>query len=212
MTAPSGGSASLSGFTTPSKRRLFPCTTSSISWTALGSVSAIGRTRGRETTTRPGGVIGRVSILLHPNGLRSRETRGELGEAHLEEPVLVARADAFGIHGYGQPEAALERTDLDFHHVEMRLALFPAHRALAGDCEHPLGVLDAEILGVHAGDIHVDDDRVVGLVDVGRWLPLGGGDEPHRTAVGNLVEVDLELFRRVDGERARTSPRRAARR
>src|SRR5256886_5609870 len=32
---------------------------------------------------------------------------------------------------------------------------------------------------------------------------LGGGDEAHRTAVGDFVEIDLEFLRRMGRERAR---------
>src|SRR5205807_7673108 len=75
--------------------------------------------------------------------------------------------------------------------------------ALPRDREDAVHVLDGEVLGPHARDVHVDDQRCVGLEDVGRWLPLAGGDEAHRTAVGDFVEIDLELLRRMDRERAR---------
>src|SRR2546429_3571413 len=35
--------------------------------------------------------------------------------------------------------------------------LFRSHLALAPDREDPVGQLDAEILGAHAGDVHADD-------------------------------------------------------
>src|SRR3989449_7137754 len=67
--------------------------------------------------------------------------------------------------------------------------------------------LDAEVFGAHARDVHVDHERGVGLVNVRERLPLGGGDEAHRPAVGDLVEVDLELV----GEMHREGPGAARR-
>src|SRR5207244_13144522 len=90
--------------------------------------------------------------------------------------------------------------------VVVRLPLAP-RLALAPDGEDAVGELDGEILGAHAGDVHVDDDRVVDLVDVGRGLPLGGRDEANRPPVRDLVEVDLELVREVHGERPRAARR-----
>ena len=73
----------------------------------------------------------------------------------------------------------------------------PRGHALPGDREDTVYVLDAEVLGAHARDVHVDEERVVGLEDVGGGLPLGGRDEAHRAAVGDFVEINLELLGRM---------------
>src|SRR2546430_9122369 len=62
--------------------------------------------------------------------------------------------------------------------------------------------LHGEVLRAHPGDVHVDDELGVRLVDVGGGLPLGRGDEADGAAVRHLVEVDLELLGEVDGETA----------
>src|SRR2546422_11507792 len=96
------------------------------------------------------------SHLLHFHRLRPGRAHRHLGEPDLEEAVLVVGADALGIDAHGEAEAALERANLDFHRVVVRLAGAP-HLALAPDREDPVGQLDAEILGAHAGEVHADD-------------------------------------------------------
>src|SRR2546430_15524476 len=101
-----------------------------------------------------------------------RQPCRDLGEPHLEKAVLVARADRLGVDRHRQPEAALERTDLDLHRVGVRLPLAP-RLALAADGENAVGPLGREILRAHAVYGHVDHERVPALGDV-RWrLPLG---------------------------------------
>src|SRR6184192_3654852 len=159
ITAPSGGSPPASGFTMPSSRRLFPCTTSSMSCTACGSASAMGSTTWGYTTSWPSEDRQAVH-LLHLHRLGSRQARRDLGEPHLEKAVLVARADRLGVDRHGEPEAALERTDLHLHGVIVWLSLAP-RLALASDGENAVGELDREILRAHAGDVHVDHERVL---------------------------------------------------
>src|SRR5437764_744630 len=79
----------------------------------------------------------------------------------------------------------------------------PPGGALAGNRQHAVHVLDREVLRAHPGDVHVDHQRIVRLVNVGRRLPFGRGDEAHRAAVGDFVEIDLELLGGVHREGAR---------
>src|SRR3989449_11546469 len=60
-----------------------------------------------------------------------------------------------------------------------------------------------DALPIYSGDVHVDDELGIRLVDVGGGLPLGRGDEADGTAVRHLVEIDLQLLGEVDGEAAR---------
>src|SRR5205807_10601189 len=153
----------------------------------------------------PSGRIGRRSIYCTFTDW-GPDSRADLGEPHLEKAVLVARADRLGSDRHRQPEAALERTDLDLHRVVVRLPLAP-RLALAADGENAVGELDREILRAHAGDVQVDHERVLDLVDVRRRLPFGGRDEAHRPPVRDLVEVDLELVGEMHGERPRAARR-----
>src|SRR5207248_2240961 len=156
---------------------------------------------------------GKPIHLLHPDRLRPRQPRRQFDEPHFEKALLVARTDAFGVHRDGQAEATLEGTDLHFHRVVVGLALVAACLTLARDREDAVHVLDGEVFGPHAGDVHVDDERLVRLEDVGGGLPFGGGDEAHEAAVGDLVEIDFELLGGMHRERARAprgAPRRAA--
>src|SRR5438876_515233 len=96
-----------------------------------------------------------------------------------------------------------ERPDLHLHRVVVRLPLVAPGLALAPDREDAVHVLDREVLRVHPRDVHVDDQRVLGLEDIGRRLPLGGRDEAHRAPVRDLVEIDFELFGGMHREGAR---------
>src|SRR5216117_834255 len=143
--------------------------------------------------------------LLYPHRLGAGQSGRELRQPDLEEPLLVDRPNALGIDRHGEAEATLERPDLHLHRVIVRLAFVASRGALARDRQDTVHVLDREVLRAHPGDVHVDHQRGVGLVNVRRRLPLGRGDEAHRAAVGDFVEVDLELFRRMHGEGARAA-------
>src|SRR5881409_3695276 len=177
ITAPSTGSAPPTGFTTPSSRRLFPRTTSSMSCTALGSVSASGSTTCGYTTSWPRGRIGSCSIYCTRTDCGPESRAGSLVRRTARNPCSY-RADALGIDRDGEAEAALERTDLHLHRVVVRLALV-LRRALATDREDAVSELHGEVVRAHPGDVHVDDELGLRLVDVGGGLPLGGGDEAH---------------------------------
>src|SRR5262249_16794117 len=71
-----------------------------------------------------------------------------------------------------------------------------------GDGEAPFGVFRREVLGLHPRHVHVDDDVLGRLVDVGGRLPLGRADESDGPPMGDLVEIDLQLVGEVHRERA----------
>ena len=127
---------------------------------------------------------------------------GKLGQADFEKTVLVGGAQARRIDGDREAQPSFERSDLHLHRMVVPFPL--AQRGpLAGDGDHPFSELDCEVLRLHAGDVHVDDDGVGRFVDVGGGLPLGGRDEAHRPAVGDLVEIDLQLVGQMHGVGAR---------
>src|SRR6185295_7589726 len=109
--------------------------------------------------------------------------------------------DRRGVHLHGDAEAALEGPHLDFHRVVVPLALAPGG-AFTRDREDALVVLDAEVLGFHPRNVHVDHELGVGLVDVRARFPLGGGDEADGAPVGDLVEIDVQLVGEVYREAA----------
>src|SRR2546422_11540993 len=47
-----------------------------------------------------------------------------------------------------------------------------------------------DALPIYSGDVHVDDELGIRLVDVGGGLPLGRGDEADGTAVRHLVRSE----------------------
>ena len=74
----------------------------------------------------------------------------------------------------------------------MPLALLTG-RPLTRNLENALVQLDVEVLRPHARDVHVHDELLVCLIDVGAGFPLGGGDESNGPAVGDFIEVDVQL-------------------
>jgi len=143
------------------------------------------------------------------------------GHATIRDAVDATRAGAFDF--LEKPLArdrvllvvrnALERSDLHFHRVVVPLAVL-ARLALAADPQDALIHLDAEVLSAHPGDVDLHDQLIVGFVDVGARLPFGRRHESDGAAVGDFVEIDVQLIGEVNRERTGPAPgpigRRAA--
>src|SRR5437879_7219220 len=83
----------------------------------------------------------------------------------------------------------------------MALPLLPRD-ALPRNLEDAVVQLDAEVLGAHAGDVHVDDELVIRFIDIGARLPFGGCDKTERAAVGDFIEINVQLVGEMTRKRA----------
>src|SRR5262249_57861663 len=91
---------------------------------------------------------------------------GPLRDANLEHAVGQRGLDLLAVHGLRKNERARERTELTLEDAIAVLVLLLLELALAAQREDVLLDVDFHVLGLEAGDLRGEDQRVLLLVDV----------------------------------------------
>src|SRR5262245_9892970 len=113
-----------------------------------------------------------------------------LGNANLEDAVLVRRRNLVALHGRAELEATLEGAMEALHAVPLhvfglrRLAPLAAHR------ERVLEHRDLHVLGAQSRQIHAHEELIPALANVDRGRPLAALRGP---AMGQRIEETVHL-------------------
>ena len=119
----------------------------------------------------------------------------------LEHAVLEARLDAIGVDSRRERDAARELAHRALDPPNAVPALLGGGLALAGDGEHIVLELDADILGRHAREVRAQDVAIVGLHKVHRRNPPAwrDGAAASRLRIEERPEEAVQrLLQRVD--------------
>src|SRR5450759_3631422 len=108
-----------------------------------------------------------------------------------EDAVLVAGLDLLRLHALREGQAALEAAEAPLDAVVPLVVDLLLELALALDGEHVVVDLDLDVVGVHARELGLEDDRVGGVEDVDRRQPALLPPAPD--LVHQPVELVLDL-------------------